>query len=353
MLRGLLARHPEHRYQLYTPRQDPGLDPDLPPGQVTIGLPNGLARAGPGATIWRTFALGRRASRDGVQLFHGLSQELPRDLPTGMPSVVTIADLLPLRHPEFFPAIDRHAYRWKTRWATRHADLIIALSGQTADDLVTRHRIDAGRIRIVGMGCHPRFHQAATPTALAAMRTRYQLPADYALMVGRLEARKNARLAVEALARLPADDRPLLVLAGAPTGDTPRLLDLIKARRLEAGVRLLGPVPAEDLPLLYQGAGVFLYPSLFEGFGIPIVEAFRSRVPVISSRGGPFEEVGGAAAWYVDPHDPAALADAIQQILGDGEAANARRQAGVIEATRFDVAPLTDRLMAVYREILP
>ena len=270
-----------------------------------------------------------------------------------MSAVVTIADLLPLRHPEFFPAIDRQAYRWKTRWATRHADLVIALSGQTADDLVTRYRIDASRIRIVGMGCHPRFHLTAKPEALAGMRARYQLPAGYALMVGRLETRKNARLAVEALARLPADDRPLLVLAGAHTSDTPRLMDLIHARRLETQVRLLGPVPADDLPLLYQGAGVFLYPSLFEGFGIPIVEAFHSRVPVVASRGRPFEEVGGSAAWYVDPHDPAALAEAIQQILGDRDAADARRRAGTMEAAKFDVAPLTDRLMAVYRELLP
>jgi glycosyltransferase involved in cell wall biosynthesis len=353
VLRGLLERYPDRRYHLYTPRQQAGCDPELPTGQVAIGLPPGPARRGPGAAIWRSFALGRRAARDGVQLFHGLSQELPRDLPRGMPCVVTIADLLPLRHPEFFPAIDRRTYRWKSRWAANRADLVIALSQQTAGDLVTWYGIDPTRIRVIGMGCHPRFSRGPDPDGVARVHRHYQLPGQYALMVGRLEARKNARLAVEALALLAPADRPLLVLAGAHTADTPRLLDLIRARQLEAQVRLLGPVPAEDLPPLYQGAGVFLYPSLFEGFGVPTLEAFRSRVPVITSLGEPFQEVGGGAAEYLDPRDPAALAAAMGRILNDRALAETMRQAGEAQATRFDPIPLADRLMAGYRELHP
>ncbi|MEK6598466.1 MAG: glycosyltransferase, partial [Gemmatimonadota bacterium] len=131
-----------------------------------------------------------------------------------------------------------------------------------------------------------------------------------------------------------------------PVDRLPHLL-----RRERAEVRDLGQ--AEDLPPLYQGAGVFLYPSLFEGFGVPILEAFGSRVPVITSLGGPFQEVGGGAAEYLDPRDPAALAVAMGRILSDRALAESMRDAGEAQAAQFDPIPLTDRLMAGYRELHP
>jgi len=354
VLRSLGRRFPEHRYVLYAPRIRHDADTTFLDGIPTFELssaPVGLT-SGPGAAWWRTFRLGRRAGGRGVSLFHGLSQELPRDLPRGIPAVVTQADVLYIRYPELFPSIDRAMYRWKYRWSCVRADRVVAISEQTKRDVLEFYGIEGDRVRVVYPGCEPAFAVRLDAEQIAAVRRRYGLPEEYVLSVGTIEERKNALVILRALATMAPADRPFVALVGRPTAYRRVLDDFARRHALAAGMRILHPVPQDDLPALYQGARLFLYPSRFEGFGLPILEALRSGVPVITSTGSCFAEAGGDAARYVSPDEPEGVADAIRAVLGDRDAASAMIAEGHRHAATFDDNVLAERLMDVYTETL-
>ena len=302
--------------------------------------------------MWRTFRLGRAARRVGLDLFHGLSHEIPRDLPrTRLPSVVTFLDLIYHRHPEYFPVFDRHSYEWRYHWSAQHATAIIAISGQTRDDLIACYNIPAERIRVIPPARDPRFGRPCPAEACRAVRTQYDLPEQFLLSVGTLEPRKNQLLAIEAIARLGAT-APMLVLVGRDGGSAAELGRVAQSRGVASRVRILSGVRSDELPALMQAAALFLYPSFIEGFGMPIVEALSAGVPVVTSAGGCFAEAGGAGSRYIDPTDPRGLADAIAEVLADPALAERMRVAGRRHAERFDGAALARRLLAVYDAVM-
>ena len=316
-------------------------------------LPPLALRAAPMRQFWRTFRLGRAARRDRVDLYHGLSHEIPRDLPrTGIPGVVTFHDLLFERHPELFPVIDRMSYGWRYRWSAEHAAAIVAVSGQTRDDLIKWYGVDPEDVTIIPPPRDPAFAQPVPATEAAATRSRLGLPATFLLSVGTLERRKNHRVLVDALALLDARSTPPLVLVGRDGGEAKALRILAAARGVSGQVRLLQGVASGDLPALYQGASLFLYPSLFEGFGMPIVEALSAGVPVVCSAGGCFPEAGGPSTRYVTSTDAVGLAGAIRDILDDPEGAARMRDDGRQWAERFDATALAAPLLALYHSLL-
>jgi len=322
----------------------------LPP-RATICLPPVALRPAPLRQYWRTFRLGRAARRDGIDLYHGLSHEIPRDLPrTGIPGVVTFHDLLFERHPELFPAIDRLSYAWRYRWSARHATAIVAVSGQTRDDLVAWYGVDPEDVTIIPPPRDAAFGRPVPAAAAAAVRSRLGLPATYLLSVGTLERRKNHRVLVEALALLDPGTTPALVLVGRDGGEAKALAAAAAARGV--AVRILHHVASNDLPAVYQDASLFLYPSLFEGFGMPIVEALSAGVPVITSAGGCFPEAGGPSTRYVTSTDAVGLAAAIRDILDDPMLAARMRDDGRRWAGRFDATALAAPLMALYHSLL-
>jgi glycosyltransferase involved in cell wall biosynthesis len=353
VLRGLRAVDPALQLHLYSP------GPPRPPYAAlpselgaTLHLPPAVWRRRGFRAMWRTFRLGRTARRDGLDLFHGLSHEIPRDLPrTGMPSVVTFLDLIYHLHPEYFPAFDRRSYEWRYRWSADHARAIIAISGQTRDDLMACYGIPAGRIRVIPPARDPRFARPAGSAELRSVRERFNLPERFALSVGTLEPRKNQALAIEAIALMGAR-APVLMLAGRDGGSEAELRRLAEARGVAARVRIVTTVGNDELPTLVQGASLFLYPSLIEGFGMPIVEALSASVPVITTAGGCFGEAGGVAARYVDPTDAPGLAAAMTEILGDPALADRMREAGRRHAEGYDGAALARRLLAVYDAVI-
>jgi glycosyltransferase involved in cell wall biosynthesis len=265
--------------------------------------------------------------------------------------VVTIADALPARHPELYPALDRRVYVWKARHAVARADLVVALSEQTGQDAVTFYGADPARVRVVGLDCDPAFGRPVAAEAGAAARRRHGLPEEYALSVGTLERRKNQGILLEALARLPGSRRPPLVLIGRATSYRAELDDAIRRLDLDRWVLVRDRVATEDLPALYQGARVFLYPSLFEGFGLPILEALRAGVPVVAGAGSALAEVGGTAARYAPPLEADAWAEALAAVL-DGPALAAEMvAAGRRQAERFDSRVLAGLLIRAYGEV--
>ncbi|HTN53588.1 MAG TPA: glycosyltransferase family 1 protein [Anaeromyxobacter sp.] len=347
LVRALCAEAPEHAYLLYSPRPGP-LPFDAGGARVEVRGPSGLGRLLP--ALWRQAGVARDLRRDRVELFHGLTGELPLGIErVGVAPVVTIHDLIFERYPELYAAVDRRIYRWKARSATARARRVIAISEQTRRDLVDLYRVPEERIRVVYQDCHPAFRAEVGPERLAEAARRHGLEPGFVLAVGTIEPRKNLLTVAKALAELP-DVR--LVVVGRPTPYAGVVEAFLRERGIEGRVRFLRGVSTEDLAALYRLAAVAVYPSLFEGFGIPIVEALASGTPVVTTRGGVFPEAGGPGSAYVAPGDAGELRAALAEILGSPDRRAAMRAAGLAHAERFRSERIAADVLAVYAEAL-
>lgn len=346
VLRILQARRPGNAYLAYSPR--PPATPPASLGAAEIRGPAGAWRLAP--ALWRQAGMVRDLVRDRIDLYHGLTNELPTGIErAGIPAVVTIHDLIFERFPELYPPVDRRIYRAKFRSAARRARLVIAASEETRRDLISLYGVPEARIRVVYQVCHPAFRAPPDGAAAAALRERLGLPAAFVLQVGTIERRKNLLLTLRALAELP--DVPL-VAVGRPTEYATELRAFVRAHGLEGRVRFLEGLTMAELAALYRLATVSVYPSIVEGFGIPVLEALASGTPVITTRGGVFPEVGGPGSAYVDPHDPAELRAELASLLSDPARRQRMREAGLAHAERFRDEVIADALLRVYEEAL-
>ena len=350
VLRILHRRRPEHAYFAYTP--GPGrlpIDGLVQDERLHVRGPRGLlGRALP--ALWRTRGIVADLRADGIRLFHGLSNELPLGIErSGIASAVTIHDLIFERFPELYPPIDRRIYAAKARSAVARAGVVVAISEQTKRDLVDRYAVPESRIRVVYQTCHEAFRSPVPEERLRQVRARWQLPETFLLAVGTIERRKNLLLVLKALEKLP--DVPL-VAVGRATPYAEELHAFARAHRLSARVRLLSDVTTPDLAAMYHLATLALYPSIFEGFGLPIVEALFSGTPVVTTRGGCFGEAGGPGSAYVDPRDPEELRLVLESLLADPARRAAMREAGLRHAERFSDESIAGGLFAAYEAAL-
>lgn len=273
------------------------------------GAKNALQKA-----AWRSRGVVKDLLRDGVNVFHGLSGELPKGVKAaGIDTVVTIHDLIFMRHPEFYHWWDALIYRWKFRQTLKEAHRIIAISECTKRDIVKFGHYPEDRISVIYQSCDTRFRELATPEQLREVSERYALPSRFVLNVGTIEARKNVLLAAKALKDVPKEVH--LVVLGRPTPYINKVKSWVAHNGLSARVHFLHNVPNEDLPAIYQQAEVFAYPSRYEGFGIPIIEAIQSGLPVVACTGSCLEEAGGPHNLYVAPNDHKGMAKAINARL--------------------------------------
>lgn len=273
------------------------------------GAKNALQKA-----AWRSRGVVKDLLRDGVNVFHGLSGELPKGVKAaGIDTVVTIHDLIFMRHPEFYHWWDALIYRWKFRQTLKEAHRIIAISECTKRDIVKFGHYPEDRISVIYQSCDTRFREPATPEKLREVSERYALPPRFVLNVGTIEARKNVLLAAKALKDVPKEVH--LVVLGRPTPYINKVKSWVAHNGLSARVHFLHNVPNEDLPAIYQQAEVFAYPSRYEGFGIPIIEAIQSGLPVVACTGSCLEEAGGPHNLYVAPNDHKGMAKAINAML--------------------------------------
>ena len=300
---------------------------------------------------WRMTGVVADLQRDGVQLYHGLSGELPIGIQnSGIRSVVTIHDLIFLRHPEFYHWIDTKIYAWKFRQTLKEADHIIAISECTKRDILYYGDIDEQKISIVYQSFAPRFSAEISEEQRSQVSRRYQLPQCYILNVGSIEARKNVLQAVQALPLLPDDIA--LVIVGRHTPYTDRVLQFAHEHHLEHRVRVLHGVPDDHLPVLYAMAEAFVYPSVYEGFGIPIIEAISCGLPVVACTGSCLEEAGGPDCYYVQPGDVEGMADAIRHSLKDAADREQRIENSKKYIRRFSGCNVADQVVNVYQRLL-
>lgn len=317
---GALSRHfPEHTYRLFTPRpsQHPEVTEITHRDNVEVIGPPSLYRALRLSPLWRSWGMSMSPAMKDLDIFHGLSHELPYGMPSRVKKVVTVHDLIFLRFPQFYNPIDVAIYKAKVQAACRKADRIIAISQQTADDLVHFLKVDPARIRVVYQGVHPIFEKKFSADEKERIRRKYQLPQRYILTVGTIESRKNAAILPRALSHLSPEERIPVVIVGRAKAYKDEVVRWAEKHQVLSSLIFIHHASFEDLPAIYQNAEVFVYPSLFEGFGIPLIEAIQSRVPVITSTGSCFSEAAGPYSLYVDPHDEKALAAQLSKVLHD------------------------------------
>ena len=344
----LSSNFPGSEYILYTPTVNPDLfNPSSP--NIRIRVPETFIHRKL-YSFWRSYTVSKLLVRDKIDIFHGLSHEIPIHFPVNkVRSVVTIHDLIFLRFPHLYNAIDRYIYRQKFRYSCQRADRIIAISMQTASDISEFFGIPPDKIDVVYQGCHPAFYDPLSADEKKQIRAKYNLPESYLLYVGTIEERKNLLTLVQAL-HLGKIDIPLVVI-GRPTAYAHKIHDFMKRHKSVSTV-FYDVVQNTDLRGFYQLADAFVYPSVYEGFGIPVLEALASKTPVITSSGGCFAEAGGPETLYVDPLNCRELADAIVRVLQHSDLRDKMIQTGYKHALGFKEDKVAAKVMKVYEKVL-
>jgi glycosyltransferase involved in cell wall biosynthesis len=316
--------------------------PASAPALAARGLrlrPVAAARAGRGGRIaWTQLAAGRAARRAGADLLHGLHYELP--LAGGPPAVVTVHDLTLLSHPEWHEPTKVRYFGWAMRRAVAAARRVLCVSATTAGDLGEHLGVPPERVDVTPLGTDLAPAPAA---AVAAARRRLGLDGPYLLGLGTLEPRKDLPTLVRAFAALAGELPHRLVLAGLAGWGAGEVAAAVAASGVADRILLAGYVPEADKAALFSGADVFAYPSRYEGYGLPVLEAMACGVPVVTTTGGSLPEVAGDAALLVEPGDAGALAAAIAKLAGDPAA-----RAALVERGRARAAAMTwDRCAAL------
>lgn len=285
----------------------------------------------------------------GLDLFHS-SDVLQWDARPGR-NIITMFDITTVLFPQFHTPANIRIHRRKIAFARDVADTLIAISRSTKNDLINHCGISAEKIRVIYPGCdHALFHvypEAETERVLAA----YQLRPGYILHVGTLEPRKNIVRLIEAFEiahRLGTD--ALLVLVGSPGWLHRPIFHRIERSPLRDKIVIVGAVPEDVLPLFYNGARVFVYPSLYEGFGLPVVEAMACGVPVITSATSSLPEVVGTAGILVPPDQPEEIGRAIHHLYHDDVEWERRRASGIAQSHRFSWEKMAEEVLALYEE---
>lgn len=337
---------PQNQYFVYTPKikESRQVKDFLTPSNVLAVLPKSSS------FLWRTIGIKKQLLTDKIDLFHGLSHEIPIGLEQiGLPSIVTVHDLIFLKFPQYFGRIDRFIYTLKCRYACKHADKIIAISEQTKKDIVSFFNIEDRKIEVVYQSCDESFKTPINDALKAQVKAKFALPDHYILNVGTIETRKNLLLLIKALKDVPEDYK--LVVVGKETPYKRLVLEEITRLLLKDRVIFLQKVPFNELPAIYQMASVFIYPSFYEGFGIPIIEALYSAVPVIAATGSCLEEAGGPDSLYINPNNSIELADTINRVLADLELQTEMKQKGLSYVQRFNDDLIANQMMEVYKNV--
>ena len=352
LIEGLKTYYPRHEYFLYTPfvgeKRNRGWCQKYP--EIKVREPKSILFRHTGA-LWRSLALPSCIRDDGLDIYHGLSHELPFGIDrVAIKKIVTIHDLLFMRYPHLFSTIDRAVYGQKYHYAVDKADVIVATCEQTKRDIVRYFNVSEGKIRVVYQSCHPKFYNHCDRSMIDAVKRKYFLPDEYMLYVGAIEENKNIFSLICAFA--DTKDHTLnLVLVGQGKGYKNRIVRKIRELGLENKIWFVDKALDEELPSLYQGARFFVYPSFFEGFGIPILEALFSGKAVITSNSSSMPEAAGAGALYIDPNSIRELKEAIDKLSLDASLRGELAHRGRLHAEKFHLHESTKSMMELYRSV--
>ena len=289
-------------------------------------------------------------ARDGADLFH--SPYVIGPILGRVPTVVTIHDLILERFPQYTPSWPlRHAYRLMATASLRHATAVIAVSEATRNEVDHWYPATSNKTRVVHNGVDPAFGRAPSPSELARVRERYDLPPRFVLAIGAGRPHKNLEILVDAALLIGRSDVQFVIVSAADRRFPDRLGERLRETG-ERSVRRLARVEESDLPALYRLASAFVFPSLVEGFGLPMLEAMAAGTAVVASDRSSLPEVAGDAAIYFDPRDAQALSARLTQILDDPGLRRVLAARGIERARAFSWDAAARAVLDVYDEIL-
>jgi glycosyltransferase involved in cell wall biosynthesis len=347
LLRHLHQAQPDWSLHLFSPRVPAQTDAFLPPEAYHLHLPP-TGRS----LLWRQVGIVRDLRNLQLDIFHGLSHELPQGIARcGAVPVVTMHDVIFRHYPGHYPLFDRLMYERKWQHAAREAAVVVAISQATAQDLQRFYQVPEHKLRIIYQQVAARYWQPAEGDP-EQLRARYQLPQEpFFLFVGSLTVRKNLLGLLKAMSCLRPSERLPLVVVGQGDNHRRQLTAFIHRQGLDDQVLFRPEVSPQDLPLLYRIALALVYPSLYEGFGLPLVEALTQGTPVITSNRSAMPEAAGPGGLLIEPEQPDDLAQAMRQLSGDTQLQQRLAQAGEAYIQRFRPEATTQRWVALYREI--
>ena len=351
IIKNLYSLSPDLKQYLYTPtfRVNDFYKEVSILQNVSINKPTGLF-ANIFSSYWRSCTITKELIEKKIDVYHGLSNELPINIKQFKgKKIVTIHDLIFLRYPHLYPLLDRLIYRRKFYAACKHADVIIAISEETKKDIILYFNIPAQNIKVIYQSCDDSFYKNYTENEIQDVKNTHQLPTSYLLYVGTIEKRKNLLTIIKSLKQVK--EIPLIVI-GKKTEYFNEIEQFISQNELNNRVLFLENVTNSQLPIIYQNASVFIYPSIFEGFGIPIIEALISKTPVITNKNGCFPEAGGPNSIYIDPLNETLLADKINELLNSEKLRNEIADKGYIYAEKFHKVKITKQLIEIYESNL-
>ncbi len=353
LIETLTTHFPENEYHLFTPKLNdlPRVTKVTTHPSISVHLPKGsLGRKLP--ALWRSYTIKNDIQKSGISIFHGLSHELPLSMPPNVRSVVTIHDLIHERYPSFYPFIDRKIYSFKFKKACQQADIVVAISEQTKRDIIDFYKIEPSKIQVIYQSCDPIFYKNRPSKNKNEIVKKYNLPNQFMLYVGTVNERKNLLGLVKALESLDSQHDMNLVVIGDGGSYFQTVKKYVIENRLQKRVCFIPKIEFTDLPMIYALARVFVLPSFFEGFGIPIIEALWSGTPIISSINSCFEEAGGPDSIYINPHDIDALATAIDRVWHDENLRSLMILRGLNFVEKFSDEDIAEQWIKLYQSLL-
>jgi glycosyltransferase involved in cell wall biosynthesis len=312
-------------------------------------------------SAWRSNWVKKDLLKNNIRIYHGLSHEIPLGIQnTGIKSVVTIHDLIFERYPQQYSKIDVQIYQKKFMYACKYVDKIIAISNQTKQDIINYYKIPEDKISICYQSCNPAFFNKVSAEEKKRVKAQYNLPEQFYLYVGSVIERKNLLTICKAIKELN-NNIPLVVI-GNGDGYLQKVKSYVAANNLQQQIIFLSETEAaknseafktaKDFPAIYQNALAMIYPSIFEGFGIPVLEAIASGLPTITSNVSCLPEAGGDAALYVNPISVGEMKHAMQEIMSNASLRNTLIEKGIPHAQKFTQQACAAAVMNVYNSLL-
>lgn len=346
LVRIINASFPENNFYLYNPKPKKVNRFQFTPQTIEILPKSGFWKKF--SSLWRQGPIVKQLRDDNILLYHGLSGEIPRGLKKrNIKSIVTIHDLIFVRYPELYSFFDRKIHLKKFLYAAKNADKIVAISEQTKIDIVNFLKINPTKIEVIYQGCHASFKETQSNSFKTSVLEKYNLPSKFLLNVGAIETRKNILSVVKAITNI---DIPLIIV-----GQKKPYYEVVKkyvdTNNLQNRIYFLEGLTLDELAALYKIATIFIYPSIFEGFGIPIIEALYSKTPVITSKGSCFHEAGGPDSIYIDPYAIEDIESKISFLLNNPDEREKMSQKGHQFVQKFNDDGIATSYMKLYKSL--
>jgi len=352
LVKNLSQQYPNNEYNLYTSKIKKEVESDffLEKSKFQTYISKSILKF-----YWRSFSISNELQKNSIELYHGLSNEIPFNLQRHqVKGIVTIHDLIFKIYPNTYSYFDRIIYDWKFKTSCKKADRIIAISQSTKKDIVKHYNIDPDKIDVIYQCCAPLFYEENNNVDSSALFEKHKIPSEYLLFVGSVEKRKNLQLIIKSYEHVPENIQIPLVIVGGDKGEKENVLKLINAAELENKIIWISGLNDNyQLQKLYQKATAVIYPSLYEGFGLPVVEALLSKTPVITSNVSSLPEAAGPDSICINPTDAKELGSAIKQVISNEELRISMSENGYTYAIdNFSASIVTKQLIACYENVL-